>query len=836
MVRIVLVAHSRALAEALVDFARQMAGEEVRIDVAAGAGDDGEDFGTDASAIVEAIMAGDVEDGVLLLVDVGSGILSTEMALELLPDDVREKVRLCPAPFVEGTLSASVQASLGAPFDEVYREAFTALEQKRNQIEGEFGEPVPPAEEPADDSEAVEREVTIINEHGLHARPAAQFVRAAARHDARVTVEDLTSGRGPVSATSISAVSTLGAVKDHTLRLRASGAEAEATLDALEALINDAFGEHEQPAETEVEVEAHATNGTAEATDAIEGVPIMRGTALGPAVVYRPQIPDLPDEPPDDPEAAWEAFEQTLDEVREALGKEAASGPADVSGILDAQQLLLSDEEVLGRVRDAVVDETKPVALAWNDTVTAVAEEYEALDDPYLQQRAADVRDVNRRVVLHLLGDPESAAMNLPGDPFVLLAQSLVPSEVISLPDDRVLGVVCAAGNPTAHSAILLRSRGIPTVFGAGETVMDVADGTMVAIDGGDGLVWLDPEPDVRERLEEQKQRQDERARAQREAAQEAAETANGTVVSVEANINHPSDAEAAARFGADGVGLLRTEFLFVDRDEPPSEKAQIEHLTAVAAALGGRPVTVRALDVGGDKPLRYAPQPEEHNPFLGLRGIRVLLRQPGLFRSQLRAIVQVAAEHPIRLLLPMIATPGEVAEARALLNEVRDELGAADVSLPVGIMIETPASALAAHRFLGSVDFFSIGTNDLTQYTMAADREHANLGDLSDALHPPVLHLMQYVAQSAATADVPVSICGELAGDIDAVPVLLGLGIHRLSVSPPAIPSIKATVRKLNISDARELAAEALQCDDASAVRKLSRGFWEEHAPEFSS
>jgi phosphocarrier protein FPr len=850
VVRLVLVAHSRALAEATVAFVRQMADPDVRLDVAAGAGDEGADFGTDAQAILDAITGGPADDGVLVLVDVGSAVLSAETALEFLDDDLRARVRLCPAPFVEGTLAAAVQAGLGSDLEAVYHEAASALGKKRNQIEpvaneapgtsGPEATKPPEDEAPAGEPEAVWTG-DLPNPHGLHARPAAQFVRTAARFDARVRLTDATAGKGPVDAASISSVTTLGATQGHAVRIEATGPDAEAAVQALRRLVEDGFGETDDAEAPASEDEAPASEDKAEASEAeatddgaLAGTGLGGGLALGPAYVHRPTLPDLPDEPPDDPEAAWQHVRDTLDAVRDDAEAEAPEGAA--GGIVAAQMLLLDDPEVRARVRAAMLDEQRPAARAWLDAVEAVAAAYDDLSDPYLRQRADDVRDVGRRVVRRLVDAPPGG-IDGPDAPFVLVAKTLVPSEVQALSADGVRGVVCAEGGATSHAAILLRAKGLPAVLGAGPRVTDVDDGTPVALDADAGRVWLDPPTDVRQRLDAEREAQAERRRAEREAAQAKAATADGTRVRVEANVNRPAEAAEAARQGADGVGLLRTEFLFVDRDAPPGEDEQVRSLRAVAEAMNGRPVTVRALDVGGDKPLRYVPMPSEANPFLGVRGIRVLLRQPDLFRTQLRAALRAAADAPLKLLLPMVATPQEVADARGLAEAAREGLGREGVpcaaSLEVGVMIETPASALAARRLADEADFFSIGTNDLTQYTMAVDRGHDALTGLGDALHPPVLRLVHRVAEVGVEAEVPVSVCGEMAADRLAVPLLVGLGVCRLSVVPPAVPRTKAAVRAFDLADARDLATDALRLAGAQAVRAAARAFWQDHAAE---
>ncbi|WP_022834803.1 phosphoenolpyruvate--protein phosphotransferase [Salisaeta longa] len=846
MLHLVLVSHSRPLAERLVDFVRQMAGDDVPISIAAGT-DDGVAFGTDATAIVAAITDGPPDAETLLLVDVGSAVLSAELALDLLPDAVRSRVRLCPAPFVEGTLSAAVQASVGANLDAAYREAVGALQQKVAAVAEATGDTVPDDTAPEDAAAAAPTdatrtvEVTLPNPHGLHARPAAQLIRTASTFDATIRIENRTARRGPVSARSVSSVMMLGAGHNDRLRLSAEGPQAEAALSALADLIREGFGELEAPRDaapdpsTAEEPAAPASATGPEAT--IVGQPVAGGIALGPIYQQRATRPDLPDTPPDAPEAAWSDLQDALDTVAKQMDAEqsemAAAGMHDAAAILDAQALLLADEALRRRVRRAIVEAHRPAARAWMEAVTALAEEYAAMDDAYLQQRADDVRDVGHRVVRHLLG--EAPAPIDPGEPFILVARSLAPSDVPALQDRPVRGILCAQGNATSHSAILLRSQGLPAVFGAGADVLAIPDGTRVALRGDTGAVWIDPSSEIERDLRGQQSAAEE-ARAERVSAAHApAHTPDGPRVFVTANVNRPADAATAAAMGADGVGLLRTEFLFTGRNDPPSADEQVGALNDVATRLGGKPVVVRALDVGGDKPLPYVPLPPEANPFLGLRGIRVLLQMPSLFQSQLRAILRVAATHDVSLMLPMVAVPSEIEQTRAALHAARDDLQRAGVpaadALPLGMMIETPASALAAARFAAHVDFFSIGTNDLTQYTMAADREHDGLQSLSDALHPPVLSLIDQVATAAreASGPLPVSVCGELAAQPAAVPLLLGLGIERLSVAPPAVPLVKAIVRHCPRDPARALAHEALAARDAADVHALCRAFLED-------
>jgi len=839
-----------------------MASDEVRIAIAAGIDDAGEAFGTDAMAIVEAIQAVDTGDGVLVLGDVGSALLSTDMALEFLSDELRSRTRLTAAPLVEGALSAAVQASMGSPLSTVAAEAEQALAQKRQHVgtDETDGDPAAtddaaPADTGAPEADALEAdaleadaleadapeavgpeapyiEEPLRNAHGLHARPAAKLVRLAGQFDAAITVENVTDGRGPVAARSLSGVSTLAAGEGDSVRIAAEGPDAEAALDAIGALLRDGFGEaSEEAAGDTPPLPPAAEEATADdiPPGVLQGIGIQGGTAVGPVLPVADAMPAIPTTPPEDPGAAWQELQEALSAATTKLTQEAADATGATAGILDAQALLLEDPALRDDARHRILGAHAHPARAWMDAVEALADQYRATDDTYLQGRAADAQDVGRRVLLTLLGKADRPTIQ-PDPPAIVVGTDLPPSLVAGFNPDHILGVVCAGGSPTAHNAILLRGHGIPAVFGAGAPVEQMDEGTRIGLDGATGRVWIDPADDVVARLQQKQAASTERAAAAQAAAHEDATMSDGTRIQVEANVSQPADGAAAARHGADGVGLLRTEFLFDQTDAPPTEEAQVDALSTVADALGDRPVTVRVLDAGGDKPLPYLSFPDERNPFLGLRGIRVLLRHPDLFETQLRAVLRVGARHNLRLLLPMVSTLDEVEATREAVEQARaalhrDGLEAA-ATLPLGIMVETPASALLVPQLASQVDFFSIGTNDLTQYVMAADREHTALANLSDALHPPVLRLIRLVTEAAPAGTV--SLCGEAAADPQAIPLLLGLGVHRLSMRPAAIPAAKARIRQLSLDATTALAEEAVNASSARAVRDLVRSHLE--------
>jgi phosphocarrier protein FPr len=829
-----------------------MSGEAVRIKIAAGTGDPDAEYGTDATAIASAIEAADDGDGVVVLLDVGSAVLSADTALEFIDPDLRKRTRLVDAPFVEGAISAGVTASGGGSLDQVVRDARAALDQKRQAVPGDTASTSTVTSERGTDPGVWDATTTVevINDHGLHARPAARFVRLALEYagsseGATIQVRDLTNGNGPVDATSQSTVTTLGAVRGHRLQIDATGENASDIVERLASLVASGF-------EDDGEMPGESTDGTppmssatgaapdqrddsaysdAQMRQALRGIAVQPGAVVAPAYVHQAAMPDIPNETTDDPEATWDRLSAVLDHVREQMDDQRSrlidTGHTDAADILGAQQLLLADPALRDRVRSNVFDDRYAAPRAWMNGVEAVIDAYASADDAYLSERADDVRDVAVRV-LHVLVDVPQEPIRGPDAPHVLISRRFRPSEIPELDGENVQGVVCAEGNATSHSAILLRGRGIPAVFDAGPDLLTVANGDDIAMDALQGLVWVDPEDDVRHAVETVRREHAEADRRARAAAHDPATTNSGTEISVGANVSGPDDAQEASENGADGIGLLRTEFLFQDRTDPPDEDEQVSLLDRICTAVTPGTVTVRTLDVGGDKPLRYLPMPEEANPALGLRGIRALLRQPDLLRQQLCAVLRVADRHSVRLMVPMVATLEEIHKTRTLLEEARDQIrrlgGNGDVPLPLGTMIETPAAALTARVMAGELDFFSIGTNDLTQYTMAADREHGDLAALTDALQPAVLRLIHATATAAREASIPVSVCGEIAADRLAIPILVGLGIRSLSVLPNRVPAVKETVRSLNDAECADLADEVLEASSAADVRRRVR------------
>jgi phosphoenolpyruvate-protein phosphotransferase len=443
-----------------------------------------------------------------------------------------------------------------------------------------------------------------------------------------------------------------------------------------------------------------------------------------------------------------------------------------------------------------------------------------ALDDARMNERAADLRDLEGQLLRVLRGEAPASARELPPQS-VVIADDLLPSQLIALDASRLAGIVLARGGATSHVSILAASSAIPALVAAGASILDVAEGTPVILDAEHG--WIDVDPPAAELAAAGKaasQRASERT-ADLARAHEPALTADGVRIVVNANVGSVADARAAMEQGADGCGLLRTEFLFLERRDAPGEDEQAEEYARIAKAFGGRPVNVRTLDIGGDKPIAYLPLPREENPALGLRGVRTSLAYPHLLREQLAAIVRASAQAPCRILVPMV---NEVDELTAVREMARECARKADVAMPpVGVMVETPAAALAARALARNCDFLSIGSNDLAQYALAIDRGHADLARRLDALHPVVLRLIAATVEGARAQGRSVSVCGAMASDVDALPLLIGLGVHEISATPSAIPRLKRTVRLLDARECAELARRALGEESAAAVRDLA-------------
>lgn len=892
MVGVVVVSHSRDLAVALVALARQAGNDSVPIASAGGVGQNRSEFGTDAVEISEAIASVYSDDGVVVLMDLGSAILSSEMALEMLDPEQAGKVRFCAAPIVEGTIAASVQAGLGSDLDAVCREAREALIAKQQHLGSQADELADTAggesvagetgatggaaggeQELTADLPRASAELTVRTEHGLHARPAALLVRTVGRFNSEVRLTNTTRGRGPVNAASVNRVATLGVRRDDVVTVEAVGFDAEDVVAALRELAENRFGEpaaspnaeapgtglgaapdrqkpplNDPAGLTEAATAAdRAPTGEARASEARASeapgdaaigakpaVAISGGVALGP--LYRAEIvlPEVEvkhaDEPALEIARLSEAVEAVGVEIEERKQRMAARTGGYEAAIFDAHELILQDPELLDRARSVIERDRCSAASAWRSAIEELSAEYRELEDAYMQQRAGDVEDVGRQV-LHKLVGIDSAVQHLePPEGSILVAEELTPTETAALDLDTVAGIMTVGGGPTSHAAIIARALGIPAVAGIERGVLEVPNGTELALDAEQACYWVQPGEGVRSELQHRRRAWIAERRELQALSREDALTADGVRIVVAANIGSTREAEPAVANGAEGVGLARSEFLFLEAEQAPSEDQQLAALHEIGAAFGERPIILRTLDVGGDKQIPYLNLPHEANPFLGVRGLRLSLRHPEMFRTQLRAVLRAAADADYRVMFPMVADLEDFIAARRALEAAHEELVHDGIPhrwpIPSGIMIETPAAVMQSEVLAREAEFFSIGTNDLTQYGMAAERGNAELARFADPLHPAVLRMIAIVTEAASRHGRLVGVCGELAGEPEAAPILIGMGVGELSLSAAGIPRIKRLLRSIQSADATDLAAQALDCVSAAQVRELARAF----------
>ncbi|MDR3572967.1 MAG: phosphoenolpyruvate--protein phosphotransferase [Anaerolineaceae bacterium] len=563
----------------------------------------------------------------------------------------------------------------------------------------------------------------------------------------------------------------------------------------------------------------------------LQAVPVSEGIAIGPLVYLRPQKPSVSKEATNNPEKSWQRLQLAISNVQQSIREQrnriAKSLGETQAAIFDAHLLILQDPELLENAHQFILHQNLNEAAAWDRAIEEIEKSYSDLDDPYLRQRAVDITDLGDQVLNELSGKSTNDKIVF-NKPSILFAPELTPTQTAQLDMENILGIITIAGGPTSHSAILARAMGIPAVAGASASLETITHDSTIALDGFIGRVWLSPTPDKVAELLSQRQIWLAKREELLKSGHQKAVTLDGHQIEVVANIGNTTDTELAVKNGAEGVGLLRTEFLFLTRQTPPDENEQYESMAAIARRMGDLPVVVRTLDVGGDKELPYINLAPEANPFLGVRAIRLSFLEPDLFKSQLRAILRAGAEGNFRIMFPMIASLEEITKAKQFVEEAHQELQTRGVihqwPIQTGIMVEIPSAAVLSESLAPHVDFFSIGTNDLTQYTLAAERGNPALSNLSDALHPAVLALIKKVADAAHTYGKWVGVCGELAGDPVAAPVLVGLGVDELSLNPAGIPRIKAIVRTLNFTEAQAFAQKILSTTNASDARTLAK------------
>lgn len=656
----------------------------------------------------------------------------------------------------------------------------------------------------------VSRRLRLVLEHGIHARPAGRLSKLASEFSAEVEIISSDGRAAPVR----SPVTMLGLGLGHgaAITLTATGAEAEQAVTALAELLDSGMGEllpisAAEPTAVRVEPLSPGTE--------VHGIVAAPGMAIGPAWQLRQLTIEVPESAPDAAEERHKLVE-ALARVEAALQQEVETeGPA---GTIAAAQLAMLSDPFVGGAAEELIDRGKSAGFAWRQALDGFAAPMRASKDSRLVERLDDLMDLERRVLAQLLG--HASGVPLPPSGAIVLADTLYPSQLAGLAEAGIGGIATAVGGATSHAAIIAAGLGLPMLVGLGPAITTIGDGVMLIL-RGDSLV-VAPDSGTLDHAQLEATVREEWLQASKGRAHELAATADGARIEVFANLGSVAEARVAVADGAEGCGLLRTEFLFLDRDSPPGEDEQRAIYQAIAEELGERTLIVRTLDIGADKPAQWLPFAPEENPALGLRGIRLQLARRDLLVTQLRALLAVRSPGLLRIMLPMIASGNELRAVRTLLEQLAAEMA---VDAPeLGIMVETPAAALTAKRLAADAAFFSIGTNDLSQYALARDRTNPAVASGLDGLDPAVLRLIAETVAGGNAHRRPIGVCGGLAAVPDAIPILLGLGVTELSVPTAAIAETKAIVRSLNLTCCRSLAAEALAAPDADSVRALVR------------
>ncbi len=664
-------------------------------------------------------------------------------------------------------------------------------------------------------------EATIINPTGLHARPATELVSLAKQYQSNIR---LRYGEQVTDAKSLVNLLQLGVVNGATIRVSAQGVDAQDALNALKAAIESGLGEGDEHEEAPViQIDRERLQWKAESTAAFaSGVAASDGIVYGPITQHTAKkivVEDIESDTTSELIAfdhavlnAHQALQTNYQEVKNRLGSKQAA-------IFLAHAEFLQDDELLNNTK-VLIEQKHSAAWAWQHVIDGRIEQITKLDDAVLAARAVDLSDVAQRVLRELLHIDSTPVMNAQ-EPSVLVADDLTPSDTANLDPDMILGFITAKGGPTSHTAIIARAMGIPAIVAAGDAILDIAPRTPCILDGFNGALYLNPNQDEiasAQALHEEVERQLNIDFAERLSL---AVTTDGQHIEVFANVNRVTDAEQAVEYGAEGVGLMRTEFLFLESGETPTEEEQYQVYCDMARALKGRPLTIRTLDIGGDKQVAHLNLPKEDNSFLGIRGIRLCMARPDLFEPQLRAIYRAARDvGNVRVMFPMISTVSEIEQVIVQCEAIRLEVNAPKIEL--GIMVEVPSTAVLADQFAKLVDFFSIGTNDLTQYTLAMDRVHPQLAKQADALNPAVLRMIDMTVRAAKAEGKWVGVCGGAASDVRGAEILTGLGVTELSIAVPTIPTIKAKLRRVALHELQVLARKALACRTAEEVRAL--------------
>lgn len=795
MIGIVLVSHSAKLAEGVKEIASEMA-NGVLIEAAGGLDDFENSLGTDPMKIMTAIEKVYQDDDVLILMDLGSALMNAETAIEFLPEDMQKRIHLCSAPLVEGGIAAAVQAMIGASIEEVITEAKKSLESKMQLLSEESIIDIK-FDTDTEENSGFSFDIKVPNAYGLHARPASKMVYLAKGLDleAKVSVDN----KQWYNAKSINNLSLLGAKKDDTLYFRLKGSDAELFKEKIQQFQRENFGdepEFEIPNETETAL-----------PDGAWGTPSSPGIGIGKAIVVRYKPFVLEKVYCDSPSKERVRFLKGLDMARREIEENKRRLSSVLSNkdikIFDAHIAFLEDIELQNLIFNQIEFEKVTLEKAWWDQTQVIISRFEKSSNLYIKQRATDIRDIQSLLLRQISDNVPELECDF-SEPVVVMLDNIQPSDVLKLDPEKVKGILLAEGNENAHTSILARSLGIPAITAMKDNLSKIKEGEMIIIDGRSGKILLDPKSKEWKELKQEKENTEAEKERLVKEAQEKVSTESGISVEVLANVTGFKDAHTALENGADGVGLFRTELYFMQKKQAPTQEDQIKLYTEMASLFDTKPFTIRTLDIGGDKPIPYLPMDKEENPFLGARGVRYCLANKELFKTQLKAILQAAYLCPnIQVMYPMISTLEELQEVKTLLKDCKNELlkeaKPFKIDLSEGMMVEVPSAVLLADKFAKQVNFFSIGTNDLSQYLLAADRGNAKVKSLISSDDASVLNAIEIVVKAAKNQEIPVSICGEIASNYEILPKLIKLGIDKLSVNAMQVPYTKQKIKKTN-------------------------------------
>lgn len=658
----------------------------------------------------------------------------------------------------------------------------------------------------------------INHDKGLHSRPASKIVNHAKKFECNITIQ---YGKKEANAKSMVSILKLGAKEGATVRVMFDGSDEDRAFENLKSLFDEEI--HKTDIINEDKLQISPIQDLTVDDEILNGLPASSGIVTGPVYHWK-----QPESVVYEQEEAYETAEEKeqlfsaiakakvqLATLRERIANQVGNTEA---SIFDAQLEFFEDPEILEIAHSEIVNGSH-AAAAWQKAIDLREEQLSASEDKYMAARAADIRDIGNQVIRILSQNDQNERLEIKGS-VILIADDLSPSDAVSIDSSQLLGICTVNGSPSSHTAILARALGIPALVKVDKKLLTLSDGLEVILDGDKGQLIINPKS---EKIHAAKQKEHKQRRSQNEQLKEASKKAvsrDGKKIKVVANIASLEDAEKVNQFGGEGVGLLRTEFLFQNRSVPPTEEEQYRIYRDIVLSQGSKPVIIRTFDAGSDKPVKFLHREQEINPALGQRGIRLRNDFEDIFKTQIRAVLRTAEIGHVGIMFPMITTIEEWKEINSLMQGICRELEVESVDK--GIMVEVPAAALNSHAFAGEVDFFSIGTNDLAQYTLAMDRMNPKLAPQLKDFDPSIFRLISETVNNAHKAGKWVGVCGEIASNPKAIPILIGLGVDELSVNIPAIPEVKAVIRNMEFSKAKQLADKVLGCSSSSEIRKL--------------